>query len=134
MVIVTLGIDLAKNVFALHGVDATGRAVLVRPSVARAKLLELVAAVARCLIGMEEFSRDGLGILGGDGVGRERAQLRWHSGRLRRGLPSAANKGGAKRRLAARGGHSRKKGLSRRSPGRRARHAARRVPSSSAVR
>ena len=26
MAIVTLGIDLAKNVFALHGVDATGRA------------------------------------------------------------------------------------------------------------
>jgi hypothetical protein len=24
-----LGIDLAKNVFALHGVDATGRAMLV---------------------------------------------------------------------------------------------------------
>jgi hypothetical protein len=35
MAIVTPGIDLAKNVFALHGVDATGRAGLVRPSVAR---------------------------------------------------------------------------------------------------
>ena len=34
MAIVTLGIDLAKNVFALHGVDATGMAVLVRPSAA----------------------------------------------------------------------------------------------------
>ena len=41
MAIVTLGVDLAKNVFALHGVDATGRAILVRPNVARAKLLEL---------------------------------------------------------------------------------------------
>jgi hypothetical protein len=44
MAIVTLGIDLAKNVFAVHGVDATGRAALVRSSIARAKLLELVAA------------------------------------------------------------------------------------------
>ena len=33
MAIVTLGIDLAKNVFALHGVDAMGRVVLLRPSV-----------------------------------------------------------------------------------------------------
>ncbi|MFC5497285.1 IS110 family transposase [Caenimonas terrae] len=56
MAIVTLGIDLAKNVFALHGADATGRAVLVRPSVARGKLLELIAALPPCLIGMEACS------------------------------------------------------------------------------
>jgi len=31
MVIVTVGIDLAKNVFAVHGVDATGKPVLLRP-------------------------------------------------------------------------------------------------------
>ncbi|GAB4090056.1 hypothetical protein GCM10028785_27250 [Hydrogenophaga soli] len=56
MAIVTIGIDLAKNVFAVHGVDATGKAVLVRPSVARAKLLELIAAIPACLIGMEACS------------------------------------------------------------------------------
>jgi transposase len=56
MAIVTLGIDLAKNVFALHGVDATGRVVLARPSVARGKLLELVASLPPCLIGMEACS------------------------------------------------------------------------------
>lgn len=56
MAIVTLGIDLAKNVFALHGVDATGRASLVRPSVARGKLLELIASLPPCLIGMEACS------------------------------------------------------------------------------
>jgi transposase len=38
--IVTIGIDLAKNVFAVHGVNATGQPVLVRPNVARAKLLD----------------------------------------------------------------------------------------------
>jgi transposase len=32
MAIVTLGIDLAKNVFAVHGVDVAGRAALIRPS------------------------------------------------------------------------------------------------------
>jgi len=28
-----LGIDLAKNALAVHGVDATGKPVLLRPSV-----------------------------------------------------------------------------------------------------
>jgi transposase len=50
MAIVTLGIDLAKNVFALHGVDATGQVVLTRPSVPRGKLLELVASMPPCVI------------------------------------------------------------------------------------
>lgn len=53
MAIVTLGIDLAKSVFAVHGVDATGRPALVRPGVPRARLMELVAALPPCLIGME---------------------------------------------------------------------------------
>lgn len=56
MTIVTVGIDLAKNVFAVHGVDATGKAVLIRPNVARNKLLELIAALPPCLIGMEACS------------------------------------------------------------------------------
>lgn len=56
MSIVTIGIDLAKNVFAVHGVDATGKAVLVRPNVPRAKLLELIASLPPCLIGMEACS------------------------------------------------------------------------------
>ena len=54
--IVTIGIDLAKNVFAVHGVDATGKPALVRPSVPRAKLLELIASLPPCLIGMEACS------------------------------------------------------------------------------
>ncbi len=37
MAIVTIGIDLAKNVFAVHGVDDTGKPALVRPDVARGK-------------------------------------------------------------------------------------------------
>jgi transposase len=56
MAIVTLGIDLAKNVFALHGVDATGKVVLVRPNLARGKLLDVVASLPPCLIGMEACS------------------------------------------------------------------------------
>jgi transposase len=56
MAIVTVGIDLAKNVFAVHGVDASGKAVLIRPSGKRAALLELVANLPACIIGMEACS------------------------------------------------------------------------------
>lgn len=56
MAIVTLGIDLAKNVFAPHGVDATGKAVLVRPNVPRGRLVEVVASLPPCLVGMEACS------------------------------------------------------------------------------
>ena len=54
--IVSVGIDLAKNVFAVHGVDATGKPALVRPSVPRTRLLELIASLPPCLIGMEACS------------------------------------------------------------------------------
>jgi len=51
----TLGIDLAKNTFSAHGVDAEG-VVTVRRTVSRAKLAELVARLPPCLIGMEACS------------------------------------------------------------------------------
>jgi haloalkane dehalogenase len=35
MAIVSVGIDLAKNVFAVHGVDESGKPALVRPSAPR---------------------------------------------------------------------------------------------------
>lgn len=56
MSIITIGIDLAKNVFAVHGVDENGKAVLVKPKVAREHLLGLVAQLPPCLIGMEACS------------------------------------------------------------------------------
>src|SRR6187549_1646666 len=56
MAILFVGIDLAKNVFAVHGVDGHGKAVLVRPAVQRAKLHELVASLPGCTIGMEACS------------------------------------------------------------------------------
>ena len=56
MAIVTVDIDLAKNVFAVHGVNDAGKAELVRPEVPRAKLLELIAHLTPCLIGMEACS------------------------------------------------------------------------------
>ena len=52
MKITVLGIDLAKNVFQLHGVDAQGN-VGVRQQLTRPKLLPFVAQLAPCRIGME---------------------------------------------------------------------------------
>jgi len=56
MSIITVGIDLAKNVFAVHGVDDNGKAALVKPKVSRADLLPLIAQLPPCLIGMEACS------------------------------------------------------------------------------
>jgi transposase len=53
MAIVFVGIDLAKSVFAVHGVNEAGKAELVRSAVPRGKLLELIAALPPCVIGME---------------------------------------------------------------------------------
>jgi transposase len=47
-----MGIDIAKSIFQLHGVDALGRAVLKR-RVSRKDLLRVVASVRPTLIGME---------------------------------------------------------------------------------
>ena len=56
MSIITVGIDLAKNVFAVHGVDDIGKPALVKPKVSRADLLPLIAQLPPCLIGMEACS------------------------------------------------------------------------------
>ena len=50
--VAVIGIDLAKSVFQVHGVDAGGNAVL-RQRVSRAKLLEFFRKLSPCLIGME---------------------------------------------------------------------------------
>jgi len=47
-----LGIDIAKNVFQLHGVDDKGNPVL-RRKLSRTKLVEFVANVSPCIIAME---------------------------------------------------------------------------------
>ena len=56
MSILYVGIDLAKNVFAVHGVNESGAAELRQPRVGRAKLHALVASLPPCVIGMEACS------------------------------------------------------------------------------
>jgi transposase len=55
MNIKTIGLDIAKNVFQLHGVDGNGKTVL-RKQLKRDKLLEYFANLLPCLIGLEACS------------------------------------------------------------------------------
>ena len=48
----TIGVDIAKSVFQIHGVDADGT-VVIRKRVSRAKVLEFFAKLPPCLVGME---------------------------------------------------------------------------------
>lgn len=52
MKITTIGIDLAKNVFQVHGADKDGRAVL-KKKLKRTQVLPFFANLAPCRIGME---------------------------------------------------------------------------------
>ena len=52
MKITTIGVDLAKNVFQIHGVDNHGKVVL-RKKLSRSKLLEFFLTLQPCLIGIE---------------------------------------------------------------------------------
>lgn len=51
----TIGIDIAKNVFQLHGVDTNGNVVLVR-QLRRGQMVGFFTKLAPCLIGMEACS------------------------------------------------------------------------------
>ena len=52
MHITTIGIDLAKSVFQLHGVDAEGKVVL-KKKLRRGAVLNFLRDLPPCLIGME---------------------------------------------------------------------------------
>jgi transposase len=55
MQVTITGIDLAKNVFQLHGVDGSGK-VILRRTLRRSQVLPFFAGLAPCLIGMEACS------------------------------------------------------------------------------
>jgi transposase len=52
MEISTIGLDLAKSVFQVHGIDSTGQ-VVVRKALKRSQMLPFFAKLPRCLVGME---------------------------------------------------------------------------------
>jgi transposase len=52
MNVTTIGIDLAKSVFQLHGIDAAGE-VIFRKKLRRSAVLDFLRDLAPCLIGLE---------------------------------------------------------------------------------
>ena len=52
MKVTTLGIDLAKNVFQLHGINSLGKVVLQK-AVQRRRLLQVMENLPPCLVGIE---------------------------------------------------------------------------------
>lgn len=52
MRITTIGLDLAKNVFQVHGADASGKAVL-RKQLRRDQVTSFFARIPACLVGIE---------------------------------------------------------------------------------
>ena len=52
MQITTIGLDLAKSIFQIHGIDAAGQAV-VRKSLRRSQMLPFIAKLPSCLVGIE---------------------------------------------------------------------------------
>jgi len=48
----TIGLDIAKSVFQVHGVDGTG-AVMMRRRIGRSKVLEFFGGLSPCLVGLE---------------------------------------------------------------------------------
>jgi transposase len=49
MKITSVGIDLAKSVFSMHGIDEHGKTVL-RRTVSRGKVMEAMAGIGPCLV------------------------------------------------------------------------------------
>jgi transposase len=52
MQVTTIGLDIAKNVFQVHAIDAAEK-VVVRKQLRRSQVLEFFKALPACLVGME---------------------------------------------------------------------------------
>ena len=50
--VTTIGLDIAKSIFQVHGVDASGEPVL-RQRLSRSRVLEFFGRLPRCLVGLE---------------------------------------------------------------------------------
>ena len=52
MQVSTIGVDLAKNVFQVHGVDSVGKVVISR-QLRRKQVIDFFSKIPPCLVGME---------------------------------------------------------------------------------
>jgi transposase len=50
--VTTIGLDIAKSVFQIHGIDAKGK-VVVRRQLKRARVVAFISKLPPCLVGIE---------------------------------------------------------------------------------
>ena len=60
--VITIGLDIAKSVLQVHGVDENG-AVAIRKRVSRAKMLEFFGSLKPCLVGSKPVRRPITGVV-----------------------------------------------------------------------
>ena len=58
----TIGLDIAKSVFQVHGVGDAG-AVVIRRRISRAKVLEFFGGLSPCLVGIEAVGQRIIGVV-----------------------------------------------------------------------
>lgn len=85
--IITVGLDLAKNVFQVHGADSKGNAVL-RKKLRRAQVIEFFAKLPPSLVAMEACG----GAFLGAGTVQARSRHQAYPARLCEALRQAAKK------------------------------------------
>ena len=59
--VATVGLDIAKSVFQVHGIDATGT-VVVRRKLSRGRVLTFFEALPRCVIAWKPATRRIIGL------------------------------------------------------------------------
>jgi transposase len=96
--VITIGLDIAKSVFQVHGVDDVG-AVVTRKRVSRAKMLDFFTGLPRCLIGIEACPAAHHWAREFQAIGHT---VKFDAAELRKGLPEAQQTTRMMRRQSAR--------------------------------
>jgi transposase len=61
MQVTTIGLDIAKSIFQVHGVDAAGQSVL-RQRLSRSRVVEFFGKLPRCLVASRPALRHTTGL------------------------------------------------------------------------
>jgi hypothetical protein len=73
MAVTVIGLDTAKHVFQVHGIDAAGRTVL-RKRLKRSQVAEFFSSIPPCLVGLEAT----LTVMGGPFNGARLVDIEWN--------------------------------------------------------
>jgi transposase len=76
--VTTVGLDIAKSVFQVHGVDAAGK-VIIRRQLKRRQVLPFFQRLPACVVGIEDTGICLIGVSGLFTFLREETRGRWWS-------------------------------------------------------